>query len=135
MRVCVLGAGALGSLTGGYLAEAGIDVTLIGRPAHIDAINSNGLQFVGRRGEFTVKENLTAITSADQASGEFDYLILLVKAKDTISALEGADCLKNRVKCAFSFQNGIGNESMLGQWCGADKVIGAVTVEGAEMVS
>ena len=135
MRVCVLGAGALGSLTGGYLAEAGIDVTLIGRPAHIDAINSNGLQFVGRRGEFTVKKNLTAVTSPGQAIGEFDYLILLVKAKDTLSALEGADCLKNRVKCVFSFQNGIGNETMLSQWCGPGKVIGAVTVEGAEMVS
>ena len=81
MRVCVLGAGALGSLTGGYLAESGVDVTLIGRQAHIDAINKEGLKFVGRRGEFTVRDNLTAVTSADQAVGEFDYLILLLNPR------------------------------------------------------
>lgn len=135
MRVCVLGAGALGSLTGGYLAETGVDVTLIGRQAHVEAINKNGLQFVGRRGEFTVRDNLSAVTSADQAEGEFDYLILLVKSKDTATALQGADSLKNRVKAVFSFQNGMGNEAELAKWCGAEKVIGAVTVEGAEMVS
>ena len=84
MRICILGAGALGSLTGGYLAQSGVDVTLIGRQPHIDAINQNGLQIVGRRGEFTINTNLTAITSPSQASGEFDYLILLVKTKDTV---------------------------------------------------
>ncbi|MEL0082153.1 MAG: 2-dehydropantoate 2-reductase, partial [Gammaproteobacteria bacterium] len=103
MRICVLGAGALGSLTGGYLAEAGFDVTLVGRQAHVDAINRGGLQFVGRRGEFTVRDHLTAVTHADQVTGEFDYLILLVKSKDTAATLAGADCLKNRVKCVFSF--------------------------------
>ena len=49
--------------------------------------------------------------------------------------MRGAASLKNRVKCAFSLQNGMGNESKLAAWCGADKVIGGVTVEGAEMVS
>ena len=134
MRVCVLGAGALGSLTGGYLAESGVDVTLVGRQAHVDAINSDGLQFTGRRGEFTVRDNLTAVTRADQAIGEFDYLILLVKSKDTAATLRDAGSLKERVKCVFSFQNGMGNETALADWCGAEKVIGAVTVEGAEMV-
>lgn len=135
MRVCVLGAGALGSLTGGYLAESGVDTTLIGRPAHVDAINRDGLRFVGRRGEFTVRDHLTAVTSAEQAQGEFDYLILLVKSKDTVSALQGAASLSQRVRNVFSLQNGMGNEAELAKWCGAEKVIGAVTVEGAEMVS
>lgn len=135
MRVCVLGAGALGSLIGGYLARSGVDVTLIGRQAHVDAINKDGLQFVGRCGEFTVRDHLTAITGPDQAEGEFDYLILLVKSKDTAAALAAADSLKVRVKSVFSFQNGMGHETELGDWCGAEKIIGAVTVEGAEMVA
>ena len=45
MKICVLGAGALGSAIGGTLAEAGSDVTLIDRnPAHVDAINRDGLR-------------------------------------------------------------------------------------------
>jgi 2-dehydropantoate 2-reductase len=135
MRICILGAGALGSITGGYLAETGIDVTLIGRPAHVDAINKDGLQVVGRRGEFIIRDHLTAVSSAEQAEGDFDYLIILVKRKDTAASLQGADSLKNRVETVFSFQNGTGNEEELASWCGAEKVIGAVTVEGAEMIS
>jgi len=39
MKLCVLGAGGLGSVLGGFLAKSGVDVTLVCRPAHADAIN------------------------------------------------------------------------------------------------
>src|SRR5262249_5409336 len=42
-KTAVVGAGALGSYFGGLLAHAGLDVTLIGRKAHVDAINRDGL--------------------------------------------------------------------------------------------
>ena len=87
MRICILGAGALGSLVGGYLAHSGQNVTLIGRKAHIDAVNNDGLRIFGTRGEYLIRDNLSAVTSADEAQGEFDYFILLVKAKDSDVAL------------------------------------------------
>ncbi|MEC9341048.1 MAG: ketopantoate reductase family protein [Pseudomonadota bacterium] len=132
MRICILGAGALGSLIGGYLAQAGQQVTLIGRKAHFDAINNSGLRISGNRGEFLIRNNLTAVTDAAQAEGRFDYLILLVKAKDTATALAGAEDLAERIDVAITLQNGLHNEAVLADWCGADKVIGGVTVEGAE---
>ena len=135
MRFCILGSGGLGSVIGGYLAKAGEDVTLIGRPAHMEAIRDNGLKISGCRGDFLIKENLTTVTAPDDAEGEFDYLILLVKGKDTATALGEADRLKERVKVVLSLQNGIGKEATLQEWAGIDKVIGASTIEGGTLFS
>ncbi|TFG07329.1 2-dehydropantoate 2-reductase, partial [Candidatus Thorarchaeota archaeon] len=35
MRIAIMGAGAIGSLYGGFLKKAGHDVVLIGRPNHM----------------------------------------------------------------------------------------------------
>ena len=46
MEVIVVGAGAIGSLYGAKLAAQN-DVTLIGRPEHVRAINADGLRVEG----------------------------------------------------------------------------------------
>ena len=43
-RVAVVGAGAVGCYYGGMLARAGVPVTLIGRPAHVEAMRRDGLR-------------------------------------------------------------------------------------------
>ena len=51
-HVVVLGAGAMGSLFGGLVAEGGLDVTLVDPwPEHIDAIRKGGLRMVGHGGD------------------------------------------------------------------------------------
>ncbi|MDD3675081.1 ketopantoate reductase family protein [Thauera propionica] len=134
MRFVILGAGGLGSVIGGYLAKAGEDVTLTCRPAHAQAINANGLKISGVRGEHLVREHLSAVTTPDEATGEFDHLIILVKGKDTETALAQAEGLKTRCKNVFSLQNGIGKEERLRQWAGRDKVVGASTIEGGTLL-
>lgn len=126
----MLGAGGLGSVIGGYLAETGVDVTLIGRPAHIDAIRAQGLRIEGRRGSRLIRSNLDAVTHPDQARGHFDYLILAVKSKDTDQALEGARGLASRVDTVLSLQNNLVKEQELARWAGPEKVLGASVVEG-----
>lgn len=134
MRVCILGAGGLGSVIGGYLAHSGVDVTLIGRPTHVEAIRRNGLRITGRLGEFRICQNLSTVTTADAADGHFDYMILLVKSKDTESALEGAVGLRPRVDTVLSLQNDPLRTDKLGRWIDPRKVIGAVTVEGGTLI-
>jgi 2-dehydropantoate 2-reductase len=134
MRVVVLGAGGLGSVVGGYLAHAGAEVTLIGRPAHVAAINDAGLKIVGLRGDLRVRAGLSAVTSADEVQGGIDYLILAVKAKDTERALASADALRDSVATAFSLQNTVQKDRRLGEWLGPDRVIGASTIEGGLLV-
>ena len=134
MRVCILGGGGLGSVVGGYLAEAGTDVTLIARPAHAQAIQKNGLRIYGkRRGEHLIKENLTAVTSPDEAQGEFDYFLLAVKSKDTEQTLKSADRLKTRCATVASLQNNIVKETQLAAWAGKEKVLGVSIIEGGTL--
>ena len=60
LNVAVLGAGAMGCLFGGLLAEKGLKVTLIDVwKEHIDAINKNGLKMDGYGGDRFIKINAT----------------------------------------------------------------------------
>jgi len=133
VRIVILGAGGLGSLLGGYLARSGVDVTLIGRAPHIEAIRERGLEITGIRGRAVITEHLTAITSPEQARGEIDYLMLTVKGKDTDSALDSGGALRSRSATVFSLQNGVDHDEKLARWAGAEKVIGASTIEGGTL--
>ncbi len=135
LHVCIHGAGGLGSVVGGYLANAGHRVTLIARPAHTAAIKQNGLKISGVRGDFTIRENLSAVDHPNQVEGEIDYYILLTKAKGTKQALSDAKVLVNKTACAMTMQNGIGKESVLEDCFGAGKVLGASIMEAGFLVS
>ena len=134
MRICVLGAGGLGSLVGGWLAESGVPVTLVARAPHVAAIRARGLAIRGIRGECTVRRQLDAVTAPSEARGEFDYLILAVKAKDSESALAEAAPLLARTRAALSLQNTLCKEEILAAHLGADRVIGASTTEAGTLV-
>ena len=59
-KVAVLGAGAMGSLFGGLLAEKGLEVHLIDVwKEHVDEINSKGLKMMGHGGDRTIKIHAT----------------------------------------------------------------------------
>ena len=59
-KVAVLGAGAMGCLFGGLMAEKGLDVVLIDVwKEHVDAINKNGLKMDGHGGDRFIKIKAT----------------------------------------------------------------------------
>jgi 2-dehydropantoate 2-reductase len=134
VRICILGAGGLGAVLGGWLADSGVDVTLVARPQHVDAVRARGLQITGIRGDRTITEHLDAVPRAEEARGEFDYLVLLVKAKDTGTALAEAGGLRDRCDVALSLQNAVGKEERLEAWIGRDHVIGASTTEAGTVL-
>ena len=54
-KIAVLGAGAIGSIIGGYLTRAGHRVTLIDPwAAHVEAMRSDGIRITAQDEEFTV---------------------------------------------------------------------------------
>ncbi|MDA8108204.1 MAG: 2-dehydropantoate 2-reductase [Betaproteobacteria bacterium] len=79
MKICVVGAGAIGGLLGAKLALAGEEVTLIDRGAHLEAIRRNGLKLVMADGTEHVAENVRA-TDDFTAAGRHELVILAVKA-------------------------------------------------------
>ena len=87
LRIGILGAGGLGSVVGGWLAESGVDVALLARPAHAEAIRARGLEIRGIRGERCVRRHLEVHTRPDEVSERLDYLIVAVKAMCTVGEI------------------------------------------------
>ena len=124
MKIVVLGAGALGSITAGYLARAGADVTLIARGARAKFLAQNGLTvrpvFDGSP-EFTVPVRIVE----DAASlTECDAFMLTAKTYDTASALAAVPNLKPDM--AFSVQNGVVKDDDLAAAFGREHTIGCI---------
>ena len=55
MRYIVIGAGAVGGTIGGCLFEAGHDVVLVARGAHLDALRVHGLRLATPMGTHTLR--------------------------------------------------------------------------------
>lgn len=78
MKYVIMGSGGTGASIGGFLADAGHDVTLIARGAHLDAIRKNGLIIhSGKKGEMNLK-NIKAMTT-DEYTGVADVIFVAVK--------------------------------------------------------
>ena len=77
MRFCVYGAGAVGGLMGGLLAEGGHEVSLVARGEHLKALKADGLTVELR--DRTITQKLKA-TDDPKALGPQDCVILTVKA-------------------------------------------------------
>jgi ketopantoate reductase len=77
MKICVVGAGAIGGLMGAKFAMAGEDVTLIDQGVHLAAIQDHGLKLIWD-GEHVIS-NVKATDSLEEA-GPQDLVVLAVKA-------------------------------------------------------
>ncbi len=129
MQVAVIGAGAVGCYYGGLLLRAGHDVTFIGRPVHVDAINANGLLLDLK----TFKGHLPAKAATDAtALAAPDLVMVCVKSADTEQA---GRSLAGRLRpntSVLSLQNGVDNAQRLSAVIG-QPVIPAVVYVGSEM--
>jgi 2-dehydropantoate 2-reductase len=130
----IAGAGAIGSILGGMLHDAGHDVTLLGRPAHLEAIARGGLRISGLLGDRIVAGMRLADDPA-KLGGRFGLILCAVKSYDTESiAARLADRLSDD-GVVVSMQNGLGNIELLIESFGRRRVLGARVIFGAEIVS
>ena len=133
MKICVLGAGSLGSAMGAALAEAGSDVWLVNRNrAHVDAINANGLTVRTDDGERSVRVS-AAVDCAGLAP--VDLVIVLVKSFDTRKAIEAAGPVIGRDTVVMSLQNGLGHEEVLGAVVGRQRLLAGRTYVGGQILA
>ncbi|MEY2584192.1 MAG: 2-dehydropantoate 2-reductase [Verrucomicrobiota bacterium] len=109
MEIIVLGAGAIGSLYGAKLAAAGNQVTLIGRPAHVDAINLNGLRIEGLESA-VVRLRAATIVNAIQAN---TLVLVTTKVPDTGAAVSLIVPLVRDDTTIVSLQNGLASEEIV----------------------
>ncbi len=128
MKICILGAGALGCALGGVLTEAGNEVWLINRNAdQVDAMNSRGL--ILREGGVDRTVAVHAATAA-QPAGMVDLVVVLVKSFHTQQAMQAATSLIGPDTLVLSLQNGLGHEDILADIVGRERVLAGKTYAG-----
>ena len=106
MRVCVVGAGAIGGLLAVRLAAAGTPVSVIARGGHLDAIRRGGLRLLETDGSETVAE--VAASDDVAALGPHDVVILALKAHQIAAVSDRLHHLYGPDTVVVPVQNGIG---------------------------
>lgn len=110
LTVAVMGAGAVGCFYGGMLARAGHRVTLIGRPAHVQAVQARGLRMQTLHFDETV-----ALAASPEASAvaDADLVLFAVKSPDTESAGQQMRPHLKPGALVLCLQNGVDNADRL----------------------
>jgi 2-dehydropantoate 2-reductase len=101
-----MGAGALGSYFGALLGRSGLEVTLIGRENHVDAMQRDGLLL-----ETAQRKQTISVAATTDASGVRDAGLILfcVKSADTDTAAAAIAPHLSPAAVVVSLQNGVGN--------------------------
>jgi 2-dehydropantoate 2-reductase len=112
----VLGAGAVGGVIAGRLAQADHDVLVIARGAHGTALRDRGLTLESPSGRMTVR---LPVVEHPRAAGLHadDILLLAVKSQQTVEALGSVlDATTGMMPPVVCVQNGVENERAASRW-------------------
>ncbi|MGH6967646.1 MAG: 2-dehydropantoate 2-reductase [Stellaceae bacterium] len=105
MRICVVGAGAIGGLIAAKLALAGNSVTVVDLGSHLAAIKANGIKLEWENG----KTEIAKVKAVDKAAdaGKQNLVILAVKAHHLDEAAKDIDHLLDPDTAILTVQNGL----------------------------
>jgi 2-dehydropantoate 2-reductase len=132
MAVTIVGAGAIGGVTGASLARAGHDVLLVDQAAdHVRAINAGGLTIVTPDREWTVSVRAAV---PEDLPASLDLVLLAVKAQHTESALDRIAPRLHAGGTVVSVQNGL-NEALIAARVGPVRTVGCLVNWSADWVA
>ncbi len=137
MKICVLGAGALGCAIGGALTQAGNEVWLVNRDAkHVEVMNRVGLTMrTGGVDRIVKVRAATHASGVDLSSGPVELVIVLVKSFHTREVIESAAAIIGPDTAVLSLQNGVGHEDVLASVVGRARVLAGKTYVGGVMLA
>lgn len=131
MRICIIGAGAMGTLYGAMLAKGGAEIVLYDQwAAHIETVRRDGLRLSGITGDFLVE---VAATTAPASIGRVDLCISQVNSYATTAAAEVAQRVLGPDGYCLTLQNGVGNIEKLAAVLGEHRVMGGLSYHSAAM--
>ena len=104
MKICIVGAGAIGGFLGVRLADSGHDVSLLARGAHLAAIRDNGAKLVDGRSETVVR-----VAASDNPAdfGPQDYVVITLKTPSLPAMVPTLGPLLGDATAVVSAMNGI----------------------------
>ena len=108
-RFVIYGAGAIGGVIGAQLARAGVEVVLVARGAHADALRAGGLRL--EHGDEVETFAVPTVTAPDEiAWRDDDVVILAMKSQDTLAAVRALAAAAPPSIAVVCAQNGVDNE-------------------------
>ena len=104
MKVCIYGAGAIGGYVGVQLKRAGVDVSLVARGAHLEAMKKNGLKLL-----IDGEERVEHIPCSDNPAelGPQDYVIVALKAHSVPGVVDAMQPLLGNDTAVVTAVNGV----------------------------
>ena len=127
MRICIYGAGSLGTVLGAYLAKNGVPADLVNRNRdHVKALNERGARITGTV-DMTVP--VTALLPEDM-TGTYDLIFLMTKQlnnRETVTFLKDYLAEDGLI---VTMQNGI-PEDGIAEIVGPERTVGCVVEWGA----
>ncbi|WP_129113831.1 ketopantoate reductase family protein [Halegenticoccus tardaugens] len=140
MQIAIIGAGALGTLFGGMLADSGETVWLLHHDESVtQKMRQEGVQIRSMDGseELSVgpgQDNLNVTTEASDV-GIADLVLVFVKSYQTITAVEQhKDCIGPKTY-VLTLQNGLTLRRTLEVVVSGDRILTGVTYQSAKVVS
>lgn len=132
MKIAVIGAGAMGSLFGALLAEAGSNVWLVDVwKEHVAVVNERGLIFETKGEQRAVKIRAT-LDPAEVSSAQL--VVVFVKSTHTAAASQTAARLAGSDGTVLTLQNGMGNAELLATATPAEQIVVGTTSHGATLL-
>jgi 2-dehydropantoate 2-reductase len=105
MKVCIVGAGAIGGLLAVQLARSGTAVSVVARGAHLQAIRERGLTLVGEDGRSHTERPDASSSPADL--GPHDVVVLGMKAHQVGAVAPVLGTLLGPETTVVTTQNGL----------------------------
>lgn len=158
MKICIVGAGAIGGMLGVKFALSGHEVTLILRGANLAAVQQNGLRLIEEDGNELLAQPIKA-TSVIAEAGVQDVVILTLKAHQVAAVASELPALMHADTRIITMQNGIpwwyfhklpgelgqryagtpvkavDPDGMIARHIPVDRVIGSVVYPASEVIS
>jgi 2-dehydropantoate 2-reductase len=133
LRTAIVGAGAMGSVFGGAIAEQGGDVLLVDvAQEHVDAITARGLAIEERDGSTRViAVRATTDPAAEPAA---DIVAVFVKGYHTSSALDLGAPLIGSDTVVVSLQNGWGNGDVIAERMPPERIVVGISYHSAAVL-
>jgi len=112
MRICIVGAGAIGGLIAVRLSQIGEELSAIARGAHLAAIREHGLKLLAQGAE-----QVARVRATDQIAevGPQDVIVLALKAHQVASVAPDLSRMLGPDTIVITAQNGIPWWYFLGQ--------------------
>ncbi len=153
MKICVVGAGAIGGMLGVKLALSGHEVTLILRGANLQAVQENGLTLIEESGRELLAKPIRATSNIAEV-GLQDLVILGLKAHQVAAVAPELPSLMHSTTRVVTMQNGIpwwyfyklpgayadrpvravDPDGVIAQYIPIDSVIGSVVYPASEVI-